>query len=480
MTSLTSQDYQDAAPQGNLPPQPQLGIAKLKNSCDACTAAKVGCTKEKPSCARCVKRRCSCVYSSTKRIRRVPPPKGSPSRPSGSGERPHDGSNATTCQTPEDITVAAPQQHPGNESIFFPISTSDAQASNWMLSTTTTSDAFTNLLSPGDSSTFTFPSCAPTDWDQEFECLGSLAAQDADQVPGQSDPSIFDIGDSILGGYLSTETDAGISGPESSTDLSHASSKTSIFGDTHMGQGEAGMDMFAPSRGGTSSDIRSDISHIVAQTVGSDSSCACLVRIMALLARLSRSLSESDVGINTKRMSQQLGLDSAMEQNTKAVQLIKECLCCSCATDGYTLVLLLLVVLAVLNRYTTAAADIMGGAIDSDTSRRRQHHHSDPQSTATEEQRHRDNRRILSQLTAVQSLIKDLGERVMSANDDEPGPKHPKHAFKIRPQQKVPGLLSLPALSIPIPPTIMQQLHAVIRSRLHDLSRAIIQSIRGR
>ncbi|CAG9984944.1 unnamed protein product [Clonostachys byssicola] len=43
---------------------------KLRNSCDACSLAKIKCTQERPECSYCAKRLKPCVYSASKRIKR--------------------------------------------------------------------------------------------------------------------------------------------------------------------------------------------------------------------------------------------------------------------------------------------------------------------------------------------------------------------------------------------------------------------------
>lgn len=484
MASFTASNYQDSSPQGNSQFRSQIGTAKLKNSCDACTAAKVGCTKEKPSCVRCVKRRCSCVYSTTKRIRRVPLPKGSTStsKPTANEQRPHDDPVNSAGHTPENITVALPQQDSSHDSVFFPTPVSNDQAGNWILSATTTSDTFANLLSPDESSLFDLPGSVAADWESEFDCLGSLAVQKAGQGSGVTDSSIFDLGDSILSGYSSAGTDAGVCGRESSAGLLPPSSRTSIFGDTHMGQDDTVMDIFGPNCGNLSSENAPDMS-LFAPEVRSESLCSCLVRVSALLARISppSRVHNSDSRTKTKGTRPQLELDHVLEQNTKALELAKECLCCSCVTDGYTFVLLSLVVLAVLNRYTTAAADILGGSVDADALWRRQ----DPQvavtqSTITKAERHKASRRILSQLTALQSIQRDLSERFKGVSEAESESQCSKRPLNDRSREGAVTSLSLPALAAPVPSVVIQQLHTAIRSRLHELSRAIIQSIRGR
>ncbi|PIA98748.1 hypothetical protein CB0940_02344 [Cercospora beticola] len=484
MASFTASNYQDSPPQGNPHSRSQIGIAKLKNSCDACTAAKVGCTKEKPSCVRCVKRRCSCVYSTTKRIRRVPLPKGSTStsKPTANEERPHNGPVNSAGHTPENITVALPQQDSSHDSVFFPTPVSNDQAPNWMLSATTTSDTFANLLTPDESSLFDLPGSVAADWESEFDCLGSLAVQEACQGSGMTESSIFDLGDSILSGYSSAGTDAGVSGRESSAGLLPSSSRTSIFGDTHMVQEDTAMDIFGPNCGTSSSENAPDMSSS-APEVRSESSCSCLVRVSALLARISppSRVHNSDSRTKTKGTRSQLELDHVLEQNTKALELAKECLRCSCVTDGYTLVLLSLAVLAVLNRYTTAAADILGGSADADALGRRQTPQAAvTQSSITEAERHKASRRILSQLTALQSIQRDLSERFKGVNEAEAGLQCSKRPLNDRSREGAVALLSLPALAAPVPSVVIQQLHTAIRSRLHELSRAIIQSIRGR
>ena len=47
------------------------GVA-LRSSCNACTDAKIGCTKEKPCCARCERRGEECHYSPIRRLGRRP------------------------------------------------------------------------------------------------------------------------------------------------------------------------------------------------------------------------------------------------------------------------------------------------------------------------------------------------------------------------------------------------------------------------
>ncbi|KAI2627779.1 hypothetical protein GGR54DRAFT_431727 [Hypoxylon sp. NC1633] len=93
----------------------QSGISrkgKLKDSCDACSASKVRCTKEKPSCARCTRLGNQCSYSVTRRMGR-PYPGGrtqnqSQSQSKSQARRTHSISSKTTSQSEG---LCSPQTH---------------------------------------------------------------------------------------------------------------------------------------------------------------------------------------------------------------------------------------------------------------------------------------------------------------------------------------------------------------------------------
>lgn len=53
-----------------MPKQPETAIAaaqRLRDSCHACAASKVKCSKDKPTCVRCTRRGTTCQYFATKR-----------------------------------------------------------------------------------------------------------------------------------------------------------------------------------------------------------------------------------------------------------------------------------------------------------------------------------------------------------------------------------------------------------------------------
>ena len=68
-----------AAATGQSPPSIAPRAPKLRDSCNACAAAKVRCTKQKPTCTRCHKSGLDCEYNATRRAGR--PSQASTTRP---------------------------------------------------------------------------------------------------------------------------------------------------------------------------------------------------------------------------------------------------------------------------------------------------------------------------------------------------------------------------------------------------------------
>ncbi|KAI1372120.1 hypothetical protein F4677DRAFT_433531 [Hypoxylon crocopeplum] len=76
---------------------------KLKDSCDACSASKVRCTKEKPSCARCTRLGNQCSYSVTRRMGRPYP-----------GGRTQSRAKVQTKASPQPGELCSPAGHHGS------------------------------------------------------------------------------------------------------------------------------------------------------------------------------------------------------------------------------------------------------------------------------------------------------------------------------------------------------------------------------
>ena len=62
----------ESAPGPTAERAPTAHARRLRNSCDACQEAKIGCSQEKPSCRRCSRYGHQCVYSPFRRIGRPP------------------------------------------------------------------------------------------------------------------------------------------------------------------------------------------------------------------------------------------------------------------------------------------------------------------------------------------------------------------------------------------------------------------------
>ena len=119
---------------------------RLRDSCHACAASKVKCSKEKPTCARCAKRGLDCEYCVTKRAGRKRDP-----RPNNSVDINHEVSGSSSSSNSSDTATVASinpiqpsprQQTSGYPDILPNLLTDTDMASSSMFSMSTDFDDF--------------------------------------------------------------------------------------------------------------------------------------------------------------------------------------------------------------------------------------------------------------------------------------------------------------------------------------------------
>ena len=116
--SLQQMAGQESAPGPTPERAPNAQPRKLRNSCDACQEAKLGCSQEKPSCRRCSRYGHQCVYSPFRRIGR--PPRSfnaqgqdeTASKPRSKAQN-RDGNNSSNSRVP---TTQSPSTHDSSSS----------------------------------------------------------------------------------------------------------------------------------------------------------------------------------------------------------------------------------------------------------------------------------------------------------------------------------------------------------------------------
>jgi hypothetical protein len=207
--------------------------------------------------------------------------------------------------------------------------------------------------------------------------------------------------------------------------------------------------------------------------------CACLRQALNLLAQHSiptRPQSSVQPSVPEPQSRYELPeFDRLVELNEQTIDEVDNILKCSCACDGYLLVILSMVVFAVLSWYTAAACSM----IYADQSAqqlapvlRQRPESSSAQSgfdCEAEDQNRLDAQTILAKLHGVQRVATMLSNRVQSYSEDPTI----RDVSGETATQKLDWLMRSP-FSI----TLLKAMESDMRRRLRELSRAIVLRLR--
>lgn len=355
---------------------------KLRDSCQACSASKVKCSRKKPTCERCATRNLKCEYLVTKRAGRVKQRHSEP-------------------------------KPPVSDFLFSPIwSTSTISypdaPTDYKWSTPSHLDLKTQLSSSCAESSNTSPMTAlstPEFFGAHLNPFPGLDTMDFDQFG----PSHFDL-------PLDSSTNQ-------SGKIDFVPSTESQSMDIHLGLDDP-FSNYVLDRGEDKTAQSSETVTATSTTAGSPpvdkpSICSgcCLLQAIALLKQLftnlsagcSRSPTPSSAEDNKTLVSSHSSLETIISKNKETIETVTAILNCPCSQDAYLLAIMTLIVFKVINWYSTLARESHTGQQPPE----RRHSISGSLDDVGEEDGGRiAGQLILSELHCVQRLVSQLSRRL--------------------------------------------------------------------
>lgn len=446
---------------------------KLRNSCDACAAAKIKCTQEKPSCSYCVKRLKVCVYGASKRVRRL-------TRSNTQEARDRPARTPTTVTTIWATPVSASQEPKRPFSALDPMSSSSGlitasqpakhaaqvPGQDWL-------DLLVTLRSPGQ-----VPS--PTELAASAAGWANLGVS-ADSFP-YLDDSAFDLSHSLSN---SDPNEVGSPTIFSDADLTVTNLFTGGLG--HFTKDPLPTDNlnelgFGSSNSGTSSPGARRVS------LPSSPRCHCSPRMIRFIGQLS--VDPSDVwafpgsgdGLAARPNSEQI-YDQIESTSTGLDRVLQ----CYCSNNGDTLVLLSLAIFKLLAWY---AAAVNAATSDDNDPKGFPAKFVLPSTLADlhgdefegEDQRRIFVQHVLSRLTVLQSLIGRISQRFAcaeaDADADADGEAESSASVRDSPTTQNLSASETKICVLPFSDSLMRAFTSDLRGRLCELSQAIAEKLR--
>ena len=297
---------------------------KLRDSCHACAASKVKCSKEKPTCARCGKRGLQCGYFVTKRAGRK-----HDSRPS----------NRTNVAQPLPGTSSSTSSETGTRTPYNIVQPSSKQYASGF------PDTFSDFLS------FTDPA-----WSSTITTL-STDLDDLSASPFSfSPPETFNAEILAQSHIDSGAVSKGLLGVDSVVE-------SPLADDAFLVIDEAGSERPAESRPRTPPSSRGPSASEAwnTQDISSQSPRCCLIRALGLLNQLfpnaSRTCTHSGRQDYENASYPLPTIQSVIAENEETIEAICKMLQCPCSQDGHLLVIMSLVVFKVLAWYAAVARE---------------------------------------------------------------------------------------------------------------------------
>uniref|UniRef100_A0A8H7K4J0 Zn(2)-C6 fungal-type domain-containing protein n=1 Tax=Bionectria ochroleuca TaxID=29856 RepID=A0A8H7K4J0_BIOOC len=408
---------------------------KLRNSCDACSLAKIKCTQERPECSYCAKRLKPCVYSASKRVKR------SQRKPQH-----HDGREACTSSTtlPSGSTIwesplSAALESAGSYSSLPLVMSAESSSSQGSRPATPHlgqewSDFFTTLRSP-------LVASPPTGQVSSAE----WANLDPSSIESFSllDDSIFDLSAPIhsfeknngTGSKKNTNSPSTIfcnPGPmDEPTEVRNSLPRASNI--IHRHSLSADMQASSGLASGESRDISPSIhlglgSRRASSAVPQAPRCSCNSQILRFFGQLSIDPSGPWIASRGGQANspQNPTFQQVYEQIATMALEIGKILQCDCSSNLEGLILLSLVIFKIQAWYTAAANAALGSYSDEATTNMgqgsldqnpmwRSEQGRDDREDEGEDQRRIFLQDLLSRLTGLQVLIGRFSERLTHA-----------------------------------------------------------------
>ncbi|KAF2648487.1 hypothetical protein K491DRAFT_722526 [Lophiostoma macrostomum CBS 122681] len=327
--------------------------SKLRDSCHACAASKVKCSKEKPTCARCVKRGTTCEYLVTKR----------PGRKHDSRVVHRNLHRSGVARSLNEFAWPAALSGPssGNST---PPDVAQHSPTNEESMANVSSDMFPNLLSPVDNSLSSVLGPMDIDFDELFPPPLSFPEHSLPDLHVTDPPNLF------TGSESSNSTSQGSSVTDGCIAYSSAEEAIFFFGTLEPNAHPPSEPDFpmvlerhpqnAPSvtsrcsRASSTKPNSTTHTRPYQDTRESGFSCGCLIRALDLLKPL---LAEHLLPRmeNMSRNSQLGNFHTIKSVNKQTIDALAQILKCSCAAESYLLTIASLIVFKILNWYAQVA-----------------------------------------------------------------------------------------------------------------------------
>jgi len=388
--------------------------AQLRNSCNACAASKVGCTKEKPICQRCVKRGEDCVYGTARRAGRPSEPKQQIQETRASRTvSPQAHSHPTThC---DDFCTTAERRLDGSLTnpaldVISPIGHSFAPGTSGV--TACPQDSLPTALSTPDFGSFLASLDAGEDFAlfdaSNFGLVGSNTAVNGGDCRTRMD-SVMDVSYASDTSLVPAVADFPITSPTSSAWM-----QSMDWSAPPLTIGRSSTSASTSSPGKPLPDLAQD---------SKDEACGCTARASALIVALTPCTTTGPTSF--RHEATRPSLETVVFRNETALREVNAILECPCTCNESLLLDLSAVVLKTLGWYAVVVCTVAGEDLDAE-----EHLHDSSSHDRWTARRastmlsgiNRDTQQqgllvcqmLLSKLNVLKSTIADLSARLLS------------------------------------------------------------------
>lgn len=421
---------------------------KLRDSCQACSASKVKCSRKKPTCERCATRHLKCEYLVTKRAGRVKQRHSEPEPPRSDFMFSPVWSTPSASHSERSAGYSAKWAMPSHLDLETQLSSSCAEPSNT-----------SPMIALGNPELFeshlnTFPGLDSLNFDHFGPEQFDLPLHRNDYNTSQSTKMDF-IPQSESQQPL--ELHLGLRGALPGFEDLAFNQRDSVA--------QVGEAVTASSTSAESPPL----------DVPSSCSGCCLLQAIALLRQLftdlsagcSRSASPSSMEENKTFVPNHSSLETIISKNKQTIETVTTILSCACSQDAYLLAIITLIVFKVINWYSTIARDSHTGQEPPG----RRHSISGSMHDLEEDDERIAGQLILSELHCVQRLVTQLSRRLKA------------DAIRSGMGQLLPdGIGTIPPEAsdgwVPFSAAFLDQLEADLRKGLRTLFSEIVSMLR--
>lgn len=426
--------------------QEHATMIKLRDTCDACANSKLKCTKEKPTCSRCAKKGISCTYTVSKR----------------KGRKSESESNQSTTQARQRGASDANSpslSSPATHQVFVPLSRPD------MLLSAENSFSINDYLEQWGSST------NETSMSRTSSGYPSLFSESTLPMANQLPDLISDCGDRFpftTTAFTPDHTQESDQVPQGTVDSNND------------GPNLVGSLPFFRNPVATPALSSSTESMITAKTPTPSENkveCRCMLQVMRFVKQIFYNTSHKCNNAEAVDHHSPVTNQSLFSTNRKTIEAVSGILDCSCAQDGFILVIASLIILRLLQRYVDATQSLHLQSNKSEDALENQScltlnpqlyaEHENSSSTdagglSEEDPGYMMAQRILSELHLVQRLVRQLSIQLHQHGSKSNGP----------------GEIARNNTSLALPLGLFYQLDIDIRTTLKSLAGGVVSILR--